>query len=555
MNPALPAHIDHSNMNLDWFKILIIDANYDNIDALEDLLYDSGYQQIVSYTNPIVALAEFHIHKPNLVLLDLRLPQMNGLDVLRKLKESHKLEHTDVMVLSEDTSQECKLVAFQYGAVDFISKPFEADEVQSRINNLIESRFQVKRLVRKNKTLDLIVQARSKSLQLQQNQLQRINLDLEKQVDQHNSELNNANFKLQQSNSALDKLISIVSHEFRTPLTSIKGYTEMLRDDADSISTLERSRFLTIIEKETSRLNGLVTDLLELQKLNASDRIWQSTPLNMGELVKHCIELSQAAYNEKNINLRCHFSHHSTCFSGDAEKIRQVILNTLSNALAYTDRGDVLVSVDTTEHWAEIILYSTNKDTIQRYEYVAEELEITLHTFRDPDQLQNYLHLFGRKTSILVLDIDANNKQHLNRIEQMCFPLSTLSIAVIAPDHPFIDDDYLGNNMNTQWLQIPAAIDSITMTQLIHDVTQTSINQKMVRVQITDTGVGIPSNQLNKIFSKFHQHNEVNSNNTAGIGLGLTISQEIVERHRGRIWVESECGSGSKFTVLLPLTR
>jgi len=555
MNPVFPAHLNNPNMNLDWFKILIIDADYDNIDVLEELLYDCGYQHIVSYTNPILALAEFHIHKPNLILLDLRLPQMNGLDVLRKLKESNKLEHTDVMVLSEDTSQECKLVAFQYGAVDFISKPFDANEVQTRINDLIESRFQVKRLVRKNKTLDLIVQARSNSLQQQQNQLQRINLNLEQQVEQHNSELNNANYKLQQSNIALDKLISIVSHEFRTPLTSIKGYTEMLRDEDDSISTAERSNFLTIIEKETSRLNGLVTDLLELQKLNASDRIWQTTPLNMAELVTQCVELSQPAYTEKSINLHCQISHHSTCFSGDADKIRQVILNTLSNALTYTDHGDVFVSVDTTEHWAEIILYSNNIETIDSYDSVAEELEITLHIFRDPDQLQTYLHLFGRKTSILILDIDPNNKQHINRIEQMCFPLSSLSIAVIAPEHPFLNDDHASNNMYTQWLQIPAAINSITLTQLIHDVTQTSINQKMVRVQITDTGVGIPSNQLNKIFSKFHQHNNISARNTAGIGLGLTISQEIVERHRGRIWVESECGSGSKFTVLLPLTR
>jgi signal transduction histidine kinase len=265
--------------------------------------------------------------------------------------------------------------------------------------------------------------------------------------------------------------------------------------------------------------------------------------------------LSLPAYAEKSINLLCNYTTLSTSISGDAEKLRQVILNTLSNALTYTNQGDVVISVDTTEHWAEIILFSNNPFTIERYESVAEELEITLHTFNQTDQLQRYLHLFGRKTSILILDINSENRQHINRIEQMCFPLSSLSIAVIVAEHPFDNSEQVNLSQYIQWLQIPASINSITLTQLIHDVTQTSINQKMVRVQIIDTGVGIPNNQLNKIFSKFHQHNDTPNKNTAkGIGVGLTISQEIVERHRGRIWVESECGNGSKFTVLLPLT-
>ncbi|MFV2055803.1 MAG: ATP-binding protein [Thiohalomonadales bacterium] len=542
--------VKYQQPNLDWFKIVLIDDSVERRAILETMLRDSGYQQVISFNNPIDALSNFHLHQPNLVLLELRLPRMNGLDVLRKLQDTSELENTDVIILSEDASQECKLIAFQYGAVDFISRPFNIELIQQRIDQLIESRFQVKRLVRKNKTLDLIVQTRNNSLHRQHKHLQRINENFERREELQNSALNNVHYKLKQSNVALDKLISIVSHEFRTPLTSIKGFAEILREDFDAIDAEDRARFFKNIETETSRMTGLITDLLELQKLNVCDGDWYPSTIDMSQLVKDTINEVQSAYDAKNIKLHCEFTSAPTSILGDKNKLNQLIFNTLSNALNYTDQGEVEVVVDITKHWAELILFSNNKETIDNYEQVAEELEITLHTFHDLDQLQQHLYLFGRRTSALILDINTDTSIHIHQIEKMCFPIPRLSIATITADDNF---DPPSHNIYAKWLQAPIDVNAISLTHLIHDVTNVSINHSMVRVQISDTGSGIPNNQLNDIFSQFHQINHPDAIDNSGMGLGLTINQEIVERHNGKIWVESEWGNGSKFTVLIPM--
>ena len=77
--------------------------------------------------------------------------------------------------------------------------------------------------------------------------------------------------------------------------------------------------------------------------------------------------------------------------------------------------------------------------------------------------------------------------------------------------------------------------------------------QKNILVSIADTGIGIAKEDLNKVFDKFQQVGERTSTNIGGTGLGLAIAKEIVQLHRGKIWVESEKGQGAKFTFTLPI--
>jgi len=85
-------------------------------------------------------------------------------------------------------------------------------------------------------------------------------------------------------------------------------------------------------------------------------------------------------------------------------------------------------------------------------------------------------------------------------------------------------------------------------------VLQTSYKEREVWVSVSDTGCGIPAAQIPHIFDTFHQVDGSTSRETGGLGIGLALARHIIELHKGRLWVESEYGEGSTFTVVLPVT-
>jgi signal transduction histidine kinase len=104
-------------------------------------------------------------------------------------------------------------------------------------------------------------------LQLEKQRLKTLNDNLEDLAAERTEDLQRANEQLAQVNSTMSELVSIVSHELRTPLTAIKSFAEILRDESDNLEREEQDNFLNIIDKESDRLTRLISDLLDLQKM------------------------------------------------------------------------------------------------------------------------------------------------------------------------------------------------------------------------------------------------------------------------------------------------
>ena len=121
-------------------KILIIDDEPENVAILQDLLIDSGYSRVKTVTDSSVALQTCISFEPDLVLLDLFMPQPDGLAVLSALRAEREETFLPVVVLTGDTSQEMKRRVLASGATDFLAKPFDFFEVLLRISNLLETR-------------------------------------------------------------------------------------------------------------------------------------------------------------------------------------------------------------------------------------------------------------------------------------------------------------------------------------------------------------------------------------------------------------------------------
>lgn len=124
-------------------NILIIDDQEANIDVLVGLLENQGYTNIITTTDPRIALGLYKSFKPDLILLDLMMPQLSGYEVMKELRDENGSDSKflPILVLTADITPEAKKAALTAGAKDFLSKPFNLVEVALRIKNLLETSY------------------------------------------------------------------------------------------------------------------------------------------------------------------------------------------------------------------------------------------------------------------------------------------------------------------------------------------------------------------------------------------------------------------------------
>lgn len=134
-------------------------------------------------------------------------------------------------------------------------------------------------------------------------------------------------------------ILAIVSHDMRTPLTSILLYAQMLLDEADDLGSPECQSFLGIIHSECTRLSRLVDDLLEVQRLESDRASWDIRSHDLTETVRSCVEVFDAMAKSKTITLRVKCDRDLPPIEVDADKLSQVLSNLVSNALKYTEPG------------------------------------------------------------------------------------------------------------------------------------------------------------------------------------------------------------------------
>jgi CheY-like chemotaxis protein len=152
-------------------SILIVDDQEVNVMLLEQMLANAGYTQVASTTDPFAVCALHHEHHYDLILLDLQMPGMDGFQVLEALKVIEPDGYVPVLVITAQPNH--KLHALQAGAKDFVSKPFELVEVETRIRNMLEVRLLHRQLNRYNQQLEHTVLLRTAELRASEARFQR----------------------------------------------------------------------------------------------------------------------------------------------------------------------------------------------------------------------------------------------------------------------------------------------------------------------------------------------------------------------------------------------
>ncbi|OQA33473.1 MAG: Alkaline phosphatase synthesis sensor protein PhoR [Betaproteobacteria bacterium ADurb.Bin341] len=175
--------------------------------------------------------------------------------------------------------------------------------------------------------------------------LEQLKIGLEKMVRDRMSELEKANKQLIRLNQIKSDFISIVSHELRTPLTSIKSFAEIMLDDLGKHDQETQRRYLSIINSESDRLSRLISDILDLQKIDSGKIDWHDEMINVVEVVRRAVDTFSGAFVEKGLSLS--FESAGDCMMTEAapDRIFQVVANLLSNGLKFTEHGGVEVNI------------------------------------------------------------------------------------------------------------------------------------------------------------------------------------------------------------------
>jgi two-component system sensor histidine kinase/response regulator len=251
-------------------QIMAVDDQPENLKLLEDMLRQRGYS-VRSFPRGRLALAAAAQHPPSLILLDINMPEMNGYEVCERLKEDPKLSAIPVIFLSALGEIEDKVKAFRSGGVDYISKPFQIDEVQARV----ETHMRLHRLHR--------------ALEAQKDHLEEI-------VASRTRELTEAHARLTLLDRAKTEFLNLISHELRTPLNGLIGIGELILSELEPGAP--GAEFRDLFEQSRHRILSVIDDALLMTQIHVEGERFTPALISLGmawnRAVKEVDELASA---------------------------------------------------------------------------------------------------------------------------------------------------------------------------------------------------------------------------------------------------------------------
>ncbi len=300
-------------------RILIVDDEVRQMNALCDTLRDQEYE-VIGFASSAAALAALREGKFDLVLTDLMMPEMDGISLLRA---AHEVDQDLVGVLMTghgtiDTAVE----AMKAGALDYILKPFKLSVV-------------------------LPVLARALTVR----RLRMENAALEKSVRERTAELEVANRELEAANKELEAFSYSVSHDLRTPLRHIDGFSQILAENHAAELAEPAQRLLQKVRDGAKRLGLLIDELLNFSRLSRQPLV--ARRVNLRELVQTVLEELEPEREGRLVEIR--LGELRDCL-GDLGLLKQVFINLLSNAHKFTRlRERALIDVGCESHGGELV--------------------------------------------------------------------------------------------------------------------------------------------------------------------------------------------------------
>ena len=489
--------------------ILAIDDTPENLALLSQMLTEKGYK-VRSVTKGSTALRGAKAAPPDIILLDVKMPEMNGYEVCQHLKADDRTRDIPVIFISALGDVFDKVKAFQVGGVDYITKPFQVEEVLARLNTHLTIRnLQIK-------------------LEAQNTQLQR-----------EIAEKTAAETKFAKAFRACPNPIAIATYEsgevleVNNSFLQMSGYTaaEIINKNLAQIySASALAVYKKALQKSDSQ--GFVRNL-ELEFQTKAGQV--KTVLLSLELIelggtKCTLQIMNDITERKRlenefISLVSHeLRTPMTSIIGALDLLNSGKLGTLS------DRGKQIlqVAIRNSERLIRLVNDILDLERMKSGKIAIKPL---------PCELQPLL-----VQAVETMQAMAQKAQVQLLLEEPCDVTINLDSDRILQTL---------TNLLSNGIKFTEPGGIVKLKATVQDDSHSN-GENLCQIIVQDTGRGIPEDQLESIFERFQQVDASDSRSKGGTGLGLAICRHIVERHNGKIWVESLLGNGSTFYINLP---
>ena len=318
-------------------KILIVDDEQANVRLLERILELIGATRVASTCDSREAMAMFLDFRPDLVLLDLHMPNVTGFDIMEQVKALTQGDNpVPVLVLTADVTTKTKHRALAAGAKDYLTKPLDQSEVLLRIRNLLENRF----------------------LHIQ---LQNQNILLEEQVRERTSQLEDTLSKLRQAQhtaikqerlSALGTMAAGIAHDFNNALTLILGYSDLMLSSIKGNPEAPEVSQLHAITTAAQDAAQIVRRLREFHR--PDDGAETRVVLNLNQLIEQAVSLTRPRWKDAprtrgvEVEVKCELGELRP-MSGDPAELREMLTNLIFNAVDAMPQGGCITIHTETE--------------------------------------------------------------------------------------------------------------------------------------------------------------------------------------------------------------
>jgi len=314
--------------------ILIVDDTPTNIQVLAEVLREHYRIKVATSGKTALSIANAPESRPDLILLDVMMPEMDGYEVCRRLKHAPDTQHIPVIFVTARGDVSDEEHGLLLGAADYITKPIKAGIVLQRVRNLLE-RERLRKEVEAHRD------------------------QLEARVAERTLALSIAKEAAETANRAKSVFLANMSHELRTPMNGIIGMADLVRRRVTDPKALDQ---LGKLAHSAQHLLGIINDILDISKIEAERLSLEQTVFRLGAVLENLHDLIGHKAAEKNLLLHIDPPAALTrlALKGDPLRLGQILLNLVGNAVKFTEAGSITVRI--------LLAEETPSDILLRFE-------------------------------------------------------------------------------------------------------------------------------------------------------------------------------------------
>ncbi|MDB5918939.1 MAG: hybrid sensor histidine kinase/response regulator [Massilia sp.] len=366
-------------------EILVVEDSPTQAERLRRLIQSIGYRVRVA-SNGQRALNLIRERKPDLVVSDIIMPEMNGYDLCRALKAEPLLREIPVILVTALNDTKDIIRGIECGADNFVRKPYSEEYLLNRISQVLQNRRlrqgqeqdggqnggldpgqhagvgvylgEQKHFINagRQQMLDLLISTYEQAvqvngeLQARERQVLELNLKLSHhaaELEAHNQEIARKNGELAEASRMKSDFIANMSHELRTPLNAIIGFTGTLLMKLPGPLTGDQERQLGTIRTSARHLLSLINDMLDVARIEAGKLTLAMAPVQCQSLLRETVESLRPLAAQKGLALTIDLpdSPVAIMINSDRRALTQILINLVNNAIKFTGQGSVRVSL------------------------------------------------------------------------------------------------------------------------------------------------------------------------------------------------------------------